>query len=254
MKAILTIFIPVFLFIASAGASWMFLYPSEVVMEKESMTEGEDLLIDGEDSDVPEAMDMAMKQDAMPVASRPEAPITVEAVVELAQSIMEKEKLLFDGQQQLKKDEKRVSLLFEDLSREQEELEVFSKMIDEKIRQAKEAVNLLKLEKQAIMKEQAAPDSIEKRTGSTDEVAADDLNRRVKVVKSWFENLEPDRAAKYLKEFADRGDLEFVAKLLDSLEDRRIAKVLAAFNDATLVAKIVDTFTQQNKANKTLRR
>ena len=250
MKGILTIFLPLFLFIASAGVSWTVLFPPEkVAIEEELMgAQDEEALNDHE------IADDAKKLDEMPVPMRPEAPITVEAVVELAQSIMAKEKLLFEGQQQLKQDEKRVGLLFEDLSREQEELEAFSKMVDEKIKQAQQAVNVLKLEKKSIMQEREALDSVEKRTGSTDDVARDELDRRVKVIKSWFENLEPEQAAKYLKEFADRGDLDFVAKLLDSLEDRRIAKVLASFDDAALVAKIVDTFTDQNKTAKPLRR
>lgn len=250
MKNILTIFTVIFLFIASAGVSWTVLYPPAEVTE-------EDLAMMEEKMDSLESMDsmeVANKQDVMAVSTRPEAPITVEAVVELAQSIMEKEKLLFDAQQKINMDEKRLKLLFEDLSREQDELEVFSKMIDDKIRQAQEAVNMLKLEKKAVMQEKDALGTIEKRTGSMDDVATDDLNRRVKVIKSWFEKLEPEQAAKYLKEFADRGDLDFVAKLLDSLEDRQIAKVLAAFNDATLVASIVDTFTNQKKTEKPLRR
>jgi hypothetical protein len=41
--------------------------------------------------------------DAMPVALRPEIPVTVEAVTELAQSIMKKEKQLLESEQRLKK-------------------------------------------------------------------------------------------------------------------------------------------------------
>ena len=248
MKAILTILTVIFLFIGSAGVSWMMFYPPAEVTD-------EDVASLEEEMDFPEAMmDTIDKQDIMPVATRPEAPLTVEAVVELAQSIMEKEKSLFDAQQKINMDEKRVKLLFEDLSREQEELEAFAKTVDDKIRDAQEAAKVLKMEKKAVMQEKDALGTIEKRTDPIDDVAKEDLNRRVKVIKSWFENLEPEQAAKYLKEFADRGDLDFVAKLLDSLEDRRIAKVLAAFNDATLVAKIVDTFTNQNDSGKLLRR
>ena len=164
------------------------------------------------------------------------------------------EKLLFDSRQQIKKDEKRIKFLFEDLKREQDELQAFAKMIDEKIIQAEEAVKVLKLEKQSAAEQTEALNSIEKRTGTVDEVADNDLNRRVKVVKNWFKDLEPEQAAKYLKEFAERGDMAFVAKLLDSLEDRRVAKVLAAFDDAPLVAKIVDTFTKKDRAADTLQR
>ena len=127
MKAILTILTVIFLFIGSAGVSWMMFYPPAEVTD-------EDVASLEEEMDFPEAVDTIDKQDIMPVATRPEAPLTVEAVVELAQSIMEKEKRLFDAQQKINMDEKRVKLLFEDLSREQEELEAFAKTVDDKIR------------------------------------------------------------------------------------------------------------------------
>jgi aminopeptidase N len=248
MKLIVTALVGVFLFIGAAGVSYMFIFPPEIVPEDE-MAE-----VDADPHEFPPTVDDAEKQDAMPVAMRPETPLTVEALMELAQSIMEKEKVLFDSRQQIKKDEKRVKFLFEDLKREQDELKAFAKMIDEKIIQAEEAVKVLKLEKQSAAEQTEALNSIEKRTGTIDEVADNDLNRRVKVVKSWFKDLDPEQAAKYLKEFAERGDMEFVAKLLDSLEDRRIAKVLAAFDDAPLVAQIVDTFTNKDKAAEILQR
>ena len=252
MKLIVTAMLGIFLFIASAGVSWMYIFPSEPKADAEEVADATEPETKTESTSVP-AVDESKKQDAMPVAMRPNVPITVEAVVELAQSVMEQKKEITASEQQLKRDEKRVQLLFEDLRREREELQAFAKRIDQKISEAKEAVELLKLQKQSVSQQTEALNSIERRTGTIEEAADEDLVRRVKTVKGWFRNLEPEQAAKYLKEFAEQGDIEFVAKLLDSLEDRRIAKVLAAFNDAPLVAKIVDTFTKKNSST-TLRR
>ena len=149
----------------------------------------------------------------------------------------------------LKRDEKRIKLLFEDVKRERHELEAFGDKIDAKIREAREALEMLKMEKQSVTDQARVLTDLEKEIGKTkDQLVDDELDRRVKVVKNWFTNLESEQAANYLKEFAERGDLEFAARLLDSLQDRQIAKVLAAFNDAPLVAQIVDSFTKGKPA------
>ena len=248
MKLIVTAMLGIFLFIASAGVSWMYIFPPAPEADVEEVADASD-----QKDAFPPAVEESQKQDAMPVAMRPDVPITVEAVVELAQSVMEQKKEVTEAQQQLKRDEKRVQLLFEDLRREREELQAFAKQIDQKISEAKEAVELLKLEKRSVTDQTEALNTIERRTGTIEEATDQDLVRRVKTVKGWFRNLEPEQAAKYLKEFAQQGDIEFVAKLLDSLEDRQIAKVLASFDDAPLVAKIVDTFTKKD-TGATLRR
>ena len=252
MKSFLTAIIAgIILFAASAGASWyLMLKQIEIASEVADLEENP---IEASVSFLP-PVNASDKVEAMPVAMRPEVPVTVEAVTELAQSIMKKEQALLEGQKQLKKEEKRIGLLFEDLRRERDELSAFGQRIDAKVIQAREAVELLKLENQSLEEQTQALSKLEKKTGKTSaDVVTDELDQRVSVVKKWFKNLEPEQAANYLKEFADRGDLEFAARLLDSLEDRQIAKILAAFNDAPLVAQIIDAYTKK-KSSTTNRR
>ena len=254
MKSLLAaILVGSLLFAASAGASWFMFYvpmkaaAAEELELAEAEAEAERIL---NDSTTPPAVTSADKVKAMPVAMRPETPVTVEAVTELAHSIMEKEQALVESQKRLAKDEKRINLLFEDLKRERDELTAFGQMIDSKITKAAEATETLKVEHQKLVDQTNALSSLEKKTGkSPADVESSELDSRVDVVKSWFKNLDPEQAANYLKEFANRGDLQFSARLLDSLDDRQIAKILAAFNDPPLVAQIVDAYTK-NKDDK----
>jgi small-conductance mechanosensitive channel len=224
----------------------MFIFEPEVV-EAEEVVEGVDESVA---STFPQQVNESEKIEVMPVALRPETPVTVEAVTELAQSIMEKERALFENQQKLKREEKRINLLFEDVKRERDELEAFGDKIDAKLREAREALELLRMESKSVSDQARVLSDLEEEIGKTRiELVDDELDRRVKVVKNWFKDLDPEQAANYLKEFADRGDLEFAARLLDSLQDRQIAKVLAAFNDAPLVAQIVDSFTKGKPAS-----
>ena len=242
MKTILgAIMVGILLFGASAGVSWFMIFKQTKpdVEETSSLNEHEK----SKDS-FPLSSKAIDKVEAMPVGPRPEIPVTVEAVTELAQSIMSKERQLIESEKRLQKDEKRIHLLFEDLRRERDELYALGERIDAKIAQAREAVELLRIENQNLADQTKTLSSLEKKTGKTsDDVANDEIDGRVKIAKNWFKNLDPEQAAHYLKEIANRGDLEFSAKLLDSLDERKIAKILAAFNDAPLVAQIVDALT-----------
>ncbi len=229
------------LFAASAGASWYLTKPDE--------TETDDLAL-AEETDptsaFPSPIDEKKKKEMMPVAMRPETPVTVEAVTKLAQSIMKKEEKLFAKQTFLQKEEERIELLFEDLKQEQEELLGFEQKIDAKILEAREATEVLKQENQLLADQSKVLSGLEKKTGkTTTDVANDDIARRVDTVKGWFTKLDAEQAVTYLKEFANRGELEFAARLLDSLEERKIAAILAVFDDAPLVAQIIDAYTKK---------
>ena len=243
MKTLITaLLVGILLFAVSAGVSWY-------VVSQNAPTEevaANDEQANDDPAEFPKPINESSKMEAMPVALRPEMPVTIEAVTELAQSIMKKEQALIDSESQLKKDEKRINLLFEDLKREREELSAFGQRIDARILQAREAVELLKMENQTLADQTKTLSTLEKKTGTnSNDAETDAIDRRVQTVKSWFKNLDAEQAAKYLKEFANRGDLEFSARLLDSLDDRQIAKILGVFNDAPLVAQIIDAYTKE---------
>lgn len=246
MKSLLTsIVIGILFFGISAGVSWLFIYkPAEPTEDEIAET------TDSTDYTFPPKIGDSDQVEEMPVSLRPDMPISTEALTELAQSIMKKQKAIYDAEQHLKKEEKRINLLFEDLRRERDELMAFGQKIDAKIIQAREATKILQMESQKLETQTNTLSKLQKKTGKTLDVAVEDeLNRRVKVVKNWFKNLDPEQAANYLKEFADRGDIDFAARLLDSLEDRNIAKVLAAFDDPPLVAQIVESVTKSESSD-----
>lgn len=247
MKSLMVVVIlGVALFAASAGLSWMFIYKPEPPVDEENAVT--DVSIDGHEFLPPINEDD--KKDDMAVVIRPETPVTVEAVTELAQSIMKKERVLYEAEQRLKQEEKRVRMLFEDVKRERDELSSFGQQIDGKISQAREAVKLLQLERQGLAQETKTLSDLQRKSGKTVvDLEEEKLDRRVKTVKDWFTNLDEEQAADYLKEIANRGDVRFAAKLLDSLEPRKVAKVLGAFNDAPLVAEIVDSYTKGGPPN-----
>ena len=241
MKTLISaLLVGVLLFAGSAGVSWYLVILQEKTAEE--VVSGEEPT-DDHPSEFPTSIDETDKVDAMPVALRPEVPVTVEAVTELAQSIMKKEQSLNDSFTQLKKDEKRINLLFQDLKREREELEAFGQRVEARILEAREAVELLKLENQSLADQTKTLTSLENKTGKTsDDAENSELDSRVQSAKKMFSSMKAEQAAEYLKEYANRGELEFSARLLNSVDERQITKILEAFNDTPLVAQIIDAY------------
>ena len=246
MKSLIgAVVVGIVLFAGSAGVSWY-------LVNQSADPETEELAaVDGEDpvSAFPAKIEDGKKVDAMPVAIRPNTPVTVEAVTKLAQSIMKKEEALFESQKHLQKEEQRINLLFEDLKRERDELTAFGDRIDAKILQAREATELLKQQNQSLNDQSKVLSTLEKKAGgktSTD-VKDDDLDQRVKTVKKWFVKQKPEQTAKYLKEFVNNGELEFAARVLGTFDERTIPQILDALDDIPLATQLMDVYTENKK-------
>ncbi|MFT5300110.1 MAG: flagellar motility protein MotE (MotC chaperone) [Mariniblastus sp.] len=247
MKSIIgAILVGVVLFGASASLSWFLTKteePSEEVADAEQPVSP---------SAFPAPLNDADKTDLMPVSLRPETPLTVEAVTQLADSIMAKEEKLFQKQTFLQKEEQRIGVLFEDLKHEREKLIALEQQIDAKILSAREKTVELKQafsEFNSKVKELA---SLEKKTGKTSEdVVDEEMIERVDKVKGWFKDLEPEISVELLKNFAKRGDREFAGRLLDSLDKRKIAGILGGM-DPVMAAEIIDAYTSNENFPKSI--
>ena len=189
----------------------------------------------------------------MPVAVRPDVPLTVEAVLKLSESIRRKERELIARERQADKDEQNIKLLFEDLKVERAELTAIAESIETKLGLARDKLDELKLESQDIAIRMSEIEKAAKRKGDgkgAGEAGLDEIDERVKIAKPWFEGLAEDQAANYLKEFANNGELEFAARLLKSLQQRQGSKILAAFDDPDFAQQILNSLApSENDSN-----
>ncbi len=179
------------------------------------------------------------KVDAMPVSLRPDQSLSIESVLQLSDSIRKKEQQLADREQVVVREEDRLKLLFEDLRREQKELEALGDSVDSKISAARELLANLQQQQQLPGGPNSSTGGAASSDGSAATTAAP-VDPRVEQARGWIKSLEADQAARYLKEFANQGDLKFAAQLLKSLDDRQAAKILAALNDPVLGTQLVE--------------
>src|SRR6056297_2458511 len=113
MKAVLSAMITcAVIFGLSAGATQYFLkqQPDEVESgAEEAATETDD------QTDASPAA-----ADSMPVSFRPDANVSVEAVLQMSDSIKRMEQELAEREEKVKRDEMRIKLMFDDLATEQD--------------------------------------------------------------------------------------------------------------------------------------
>ena len=202
--------------------------------EEDAIAEASDEQTTGDDSDD------AAPVRAMPVAFRPSGSVSVEAVLQMSDSIKKMEQQMVAREQRLAKDEQRVQLLFDDLATEQDELRAFSEGIDAKLETVKRLTASLRETLDQLDNRKAELQKLEKATGTDDQSQMEEMETRVNAVKAWFAGLEAEQAADYLKEFANTGKLQFAAGLLHKMPDRQKSKILGAMSDPVLVDQLID--------------
>ncbi|MGB7344975.1 MAG: hypothetical protein WBD20_12240 [Pirellulaceae bacterium] len=228
------------LFGVSAATTHMF-------MSKESADAETETESPTDDSADAEAAGDEKPVRAMPVAFRPGSTVSVEAVLQMSDSIKKMEQEMTAREQRITKDEQRVQLLFDDLATEQEELRAFSEGIDAKVEMVNRLSASLRETLDQLDSRKAELQQLEKDTGSDEASQQEDMDNRVNDVKSWFAGLEAEQAADYLKEFANNGKLEFAASLLQKMPDRQKSKILGAMSDPILVDQLIDALKVRPK-------
>ena len=242
-----TLAIGAILFGLSAGASYYLLVP-KVINEEADKTEKK-----ADDNHAPNAdpghtdavhstgpdESKIQKVDQMPVSLRSDNQLSVETIIQLSESIRHKEQQMNDREKLLLKDEQRVKMMFDDLGREQSELVALGDRVDAKITAAKQLLDQIKQERAGLISEKQAFVVLQKKSGLDSDGKLSEDDEKLKKAKSWFQSLEADQGAKFIKEFANNGELEFATKLLRGLDPKQSAKILSALNDPALGVQLI---------------
>ena len=234
------------LFGLSAGTSFYINRPLEI----DTADENESTAVDVADGDVNfDEPPIKKMEPQLPVAIRPDQSLTIDAVRQMTEAAEKRQMQLEEYEQQLKKEDQRVQILFEDLKREKKELTAYSESLEGKIRSLDEMTVQLQELATKVSKEKAELEALQKKNGIASN-ESEKMLAKVDTVKGWFSGLEAQQAADILIEKANQGELEFAAALLHSMQDRQKAKILQAINDPTLVNQLIDSLKVKKKGSK----
>jgi predicted RNase H-like nuclease (RuvC/YqgF family) len=244
----------IILFGLSASASYFLLTPKETeeelaadVLADDSQAKSPGELAEGVFQQPPvKAAEEGVNQEQLPVAIRPESATSFDIVTQLSNSIREKEKFLKRREEDINKDESRIKMMFDDLKREQSELQSFAAEVDQKTQFARELLEKLKQERTLLANEKAEVSKLQKSTSQAASTQDVEAAQRVKKVQGWFQDMEADVAAKYVKTMADGGELKSVSAVLQGMDQRKAAEILTALGDEVLARQILDLTIKGN--------
>ena len=152
----------------------------------------------------------------MEVAHRPDQSASLDAILMMSNEVTAREAKLKERELRVAKEEQRVKLLFADLQREQDELKALSDGIESKINVIDSMMTELNQVLENLDQRKIQLTKLEKQTGQQTSSKSELIQAQVDKTKSWFESIEPQQAADYLKGFANDGKLEYAARLLAS--------------------------------------
>ena len=161
--------------------------PSEETTE----TEGSPVATPAENTD----QDNKGMVKTMPVSLRPDNAVTVEAVLQMSNSIKQMEQELALREERVAKKEQRVNMMLEDLTTEQDELRAFTEGIDAKIEVLSQLSTDVNAKLDSLETKQTELQKLEKSTGTDDDSKQQEFDDKVNLIKGWFENLPPQQAA-----------------------------------------------------------
>ena len=241
MKSILVAgVVGIVLFASSAAVSWYLLdkeqKPAETA-EKKADDEDNHGLVDAP----PVLGEGAEKKEQLPVALRPDTPLSVEAVLELSESIKRKERELVEREKAVEKAEQNLKSMFDDLRVERAELMTLMDGIESKTQTAKDSVAELKQENQNVTAQKQELEKLksQKSKGKKGQPEPDEIANKDKTIKELFENLEPEKAAELVKEYANSGDMNKVVQILKTLTPKASGEIFNSIEPA-LLQQIVD--------------
>ncbi len=231
----------VFLFAGSAAVSWYLMNQQQMAeadLEEDTTDE-----LDPANKITPVSSEVE-KVEQMPVALRPDAPLTVESVMELSRSIRKTEAQLKDREEQIKRDEQGLKMLFADLQKEQQELAGLSSQIESKIRTLRELVEKAKIENEKLDATKAelakSQDNEDEKTDTVPDSLEEEIKRKVKI----YSLMPPESVATLLKHKVKEGELRYAGLLLKSFETRTAGKILLALSDPLLADQILEAAKQ----------
>jgi flagellar motility protein MotE (MotC chaperone) len=200
----------------------------------------------------------------MPVAVRPK-PMSVDDIFRLSESLHKREESLKARALELDAERAHTKLALEDIRREQQELESLQTKVQgmiataeqlmadvankrqQAVEEQKKAQEELKTIKEAQAKAEEELKKVKEVQGAHNETERENIKR----MAEWFQQMEPEKAAEYLRELANDGKLDTAVQLLADFEEREAAQILAAMNDAALVTQLTEEFKGLKRPKKT---
>lgn len=180
-----------------------------------------------------------MKELPVPVHGRE---LSAEELFRFGAMYKQQQEALALRNEEIERRHARLTLMRDDLAGSRKEFDGLREQVQDAAARTARLIQQLREQQDALQQQQQA---VEKQlqnveSGKREATAAEGGN--IRQISSWFEGMPPEKAAEYIREICNDGDVDSAVKLLGNLEERNAAKILAAMEDAALVVDLMEAF------------
>ncbi len=155
--------------------------------------------------------------------------------------------------EEIERRQARLTLLRDDLAGSRKEFDGLREQVQDAAARAARLIQQLNEQRELLQREkQAAEQQLQEVEAGKNETSSLE-GGNIRRISSWFEGMPPEKAAEYIREICNDGDLDSAVKLLGNLEERNAAKILAAMDNPTLVVDLMEAFKHYKREQQTKR-
>jgi len=185
----------------------------------------------------------------LPVAARPK-PMSVEEIIRYGKGIKQRAEHLDKRESQLAEQESQLRLVLADVQGEQKEIDGLRTQIRDQIGTVETLLEKLDV-KRSQQSEELKRTAEQSKLLEDQQQDVDSLQRdNIKRMSAWFQNMEPAKAATFLKELSNDGKTDMAVQLLSNFEEREASKILAELDDPSLMIELIENFKKLKRAEK----
>ncbi len=198
----------------------------------------------------PEGADVTV----LPVPVRGER-LSVEELFRFGAMYREQQQLLLRREDELQRRQSRLKLIRDDVDGSRREFDGLRAQVDDTATRVKKAFSDLETEQQDFDQEKVSAESELQKLEEARNDANEEETVNLRRISSWFQSMPAEKAAEYIRELSNEGKMESAVKLLGNIEERTVAKILSAMDDAALVVELTEAFRRAKRpVPKTARR
>ena len=203
----------------------------------------------GQSSSEKSATHTPAESSDLPVAARPK-PMSVEEIIRYGKGIKQRAEHLDKRESLLAEQESQLRLVLADVQGEQKEIDGLRTQIRDQIGTVETLLEQLDVKRSQQSEEQKRTVEqtklLEDQQKDVDSLQRDNIKR----MSAWFQNMEPAKAATFLKELSNDGKTDMAVQLLSNFEEREASKILAELDDPTLMVELIESFKTLKRAEK----
>ena len=167
----------------------------------------------------------------------------------------QQQEALAEREQEIEQRQAQLKLIESDLAGSRKEIDGLQAMVQESVQRADQLLKNLEQQRQQFEQQKKDAESTMESLRSQDDEANAAEATNIRKISSWFQSMPPEKAAEYLRELSNDGNTTSAVKLLENIEERNAAKILAAMEDPALVVELTEAFrNSKRQATRTARR